>query len=35
MKDHLEIIYLAKVNNNQYRKFLEEWGDILTHFQVI
>ena len=35
MKDHLEIIYQSKVNKNHDRKFLEEWGNILTHFQVI
>ena len=35
MRDHLEIIYQAKVSKNHDRKFLVEWGDILTHFQVI
>ena len=35
MRDHLEIIYQAKVSKNHDRKFLVEWGDILTHFQII
>ena len=35
MRDHLEIIQRVKKSKNQEGKFLQEWKDILAHFQVM
>ena len=35
MKDHLGIIYQLKKSKNLEATFLQEWHDILIHFQVL
>lgn len=34
LKDHLEVIYGIKKRKNQKGKFVEEWRDVLTHFDI-